>query len=263
MPAPNDLTPEEEAMFGAHGVEPAGQGREPVDDGQGQQQQQADNDGQQQQQVDDDGQQQQQVDEPQINNRHPDGKFKSKEEMDAEREALGQSNAEPKMVPLAALQEERRRIAQISQRAQLAETRMNAMIARGLGGPQAEGQPQKPNLAEDPAAYILDLERRLEEFAQGRQQEEEFRQIDTALTSDEDLFKLSVPDYDAASDHFVQSRARELLQFYTPQEAQRMMTDEARNIAKQAWQRGQSAGRNDLSSGNGSRLCAGASPAAG
>jgi hypothetical protein len=54
------------------------------------------------------------------------------------------------------------------------------------------------------------LERRLEEFAQGRQEEQETRQIDTALTNDEDLFKLSVPDYEEASNHYVQSRAREL-----------------------------------------------------
>lgn len=241
MPAPNDLTPEDEAAFAEHGVAPLGQGREPVDDGQPQPQQADDqpepqhgdrHPGQQQQ---DDGAAEE------ISNRHPDGKFKSKEEMDAEREALAQQ--EPKMVPLAALHQERQRIAEISRRAQLAETRMNAMIASGFGQQrQQPGQPQKPDLVESPAEYILNIERRLEQFEQANQQDQEARQLDTALTNDEDLYKTTVTDYDQASHYFVQSRARELLQFYPPDEAQRMMTEEARNIAKLAWARGQSAG---------------------
>jgi hypothetical protein len=138
-----------------------------------------------------------------ISNRRGDGTFKSKEEMDAERAAgavqqQGGEGGEPKMVPHAALHAERLRFAEVYAVASMAEARMNALVdASSRGKPAA---PESPSLEENPAEYILALERRLEEFAQGRQEEQETRQIDTALTNDEDLFKLSVQDYEEASE---------------------------------------------------------------
>jgi hypothetical protein len=92
----------------------------------------------------------------------------------------------------------------------------------------------------DPAGVYSALETRLATFEQQWNQTTEERQLDQALTQDEQLFEATQPDYSQASDYFVQSRARELLQFHPPQEAQQIMLSEAREIAKQSWQRGQS-----------------------
>lgn len=270
MPAPNDLTPEEEALFAQHGVQPAGQGSEPVienaDDLQGQQ---IDDGGQHgdrtvvEQQGGDDGQQRQQQEggEPkpgELGSRHrADGTFKNKEELEAdraelERQALedGQGQAQsqgqqgkspPGFVPHQALHESRQREAAARAQATLALTRMNAMLARQRGeGPAA---PQMPDLREDPVGYIKALEARLEAFEQQRAEETQYRELDAAITQDEQMFAMSVPDYEQASDHYVQSRAKELLAFHTPDQARRILEQEARAIAQQAWDRGLSCGQ--------------------
>lgn len=249
MPAPNELTPEEEAQFGQHGVAPAGPGSEPVIEG-GEQQQQP---------VVEEPLQPAAVEEPQpatieVSRHRTDGTFKTQAEfeadMEAARVAAEQGGApapapaaqpQPQMVPHQALHEARQREAKAREMAQLATTRLNAILAAQQGrGPQPEAM---PNLNEDPAGYIQALEQRLSAFEQERQQETEFRQIDQAIHNDEELFKQSVPDYEQASDHYVQSRATELLAFYPPQQAQQIMMNEARQIANQAWQRGQSLGQ--------------------
>lgn len=270
MPALNDMSPEEEALFAQHGVPSAGAGGEPVVEEQGeegqQQGQQPNADqgqqGQQGQQTNDDqGQQSQAQGEPAPgelgSRRRADGTFKSMEELEADRVALaaqqggqqpqGQGGQQPQgqqeqqMVPLAALHEARARAAQAAQQSQILMTRMNAILT-SQQGQQPQGE-QMPDLATDPAGYIVALERRLQAFEETRQQEAEYRQIDMALEQDEQMFSLQVPDYDQASDYYVQSRARELANFYPPQEIQRILMNEARSIAQQAWQRGTSAGQ--------------------
>jgi hypothetical protein len=238
MPVPNDLTAEEEKLFGEHGVTSAGPGSEPVlDDQQSGEQQHGDRTQQQQQQP-----------------RDAEGKFVRNDEQQDQQQSQQQSGdqsqqrggeqqggddqGQPKMVPHAALHAERLRVAEVSRRASLAEARLNALLTKQRG---EEGLPEMPSLEENPAEYVLALEKRLGQFEQGYRQEQETRQIDTAITHDEDLFKGTVQDYDAASDYYVQSRARELLQFYAPDEARELMLKEARSIARESWSRGRSA----------------------
>lgn len=269
MPAVNDLTPEEEALFGQHGVQSAGPGREPTGEAsEGQQnQQQTQDDEPEPEIVTEDGQgefsqqqaqqQTQQDGEPkpgELGSRHrADGTFKNKDELEADRQELErlalsqgqggqqqQGQQQPRFVPHEALHAERVRAAQATRMAQLATTRLNALLAQQQGRGQDE-VPQMPNLQEDPAGYIVALEQRLAAFENARAEETQYRQLDSALEQDEALFAATVPDYDTASDYYVQSRARELLAFHTPQDAQRIMTQEARQIANQAWQRGMSA----------------------
>jgi hypothetical protein len=114
------------------------------------------------------------------------------------------------------------------------------MAQQGRG---QQGQEPLPDINTDPAGYILALERRLSAFEGERAQEAEHRNVDAALEQDEAIFAAQVPDYPEASDYFVRSRAQELLQFYPPDQAKQIMTEEARAIANQAWQRGISAGQ--------------------
>jgi hypothetical protein len=255
MPAPNELTPEEEAMFAEHGVAPAGQGREPLADEQ---------QGQQQEPPAQQEPPQQEQQEPSGDNRYrrADGTFMSRAEIqeaqtreatEAARQGQQQrqqgeqggqqgqqgQQKEPKFVPIEALHEARERTRTMAQQLQLATTRMNQILtSRGQGEQQA---PQMPDINEDPAGYIVALEQRLARFERGREQETEIRQLDTRLENDEAVFQQQRPDYQQASDHYVMSRARELLQFYPENEAQQILLNEAREIAKQSWTRGMSA----------------------
>jgi hypothetical protein len=104
-----------------------------------------------------------------------------------------------------------------------------------------QNQQEMPDINTDPAGYILALEQRLAQFEHGRQEEQQYQQIDSAIGTDESTFAIQKPDYHVASDYYVQSRARELLQFYPPDEAQRLMLQEARQIAQESWKRGKSA----------------------
>lgn len=268
MPAPNDLTPEEEAEFARHGVPSAGPGREPLGEApqQGQQQQ-----GQQQQEQQ--GGEQRQGDEGQQQGRQTfhreDGRFASREEREqgqarpsgqqgqqgeqqgGEQQGQqqgeegqggeGQQQGEQQGGDLrVALRQERQARQELARRTQLAETRLNAILSRQQG---AGGAPeQMPDIGEDPAGYILALEQRLQRFEHERTETTQNQQLDQAISMDEDTFTSIRPDYPQASDYFVQSRAKELLAFHPPQEAQRLMLQEARQIARMAWERGQSVG---------------------
>jgi hypothetical protein len=95
---------------------------------------------------------------------------------------------------------------------------------------------------QDPAGYIVALEQRLQRFEQERTETVQNQQIDSSISADEDTFTTIRPDYPQASDYFVQSRAQELLAFHPPAEAQKLMLQEARQIARAAWERGQSVG---------------------
>lgn len=251
MPAPNDLTLEEEAEFAQHGVPPAGPGREPLSEAPPEQQAAQQQTEQHQPAEGEQGQQ---------TFHRENGQFASREERQQGQARPGQQQGqeqqgqppaegeqgqppaeegEQRTVPLAALHQSRLREQQFARRTQLAEARLNAILAR-----QQEQQPeeQMPDIGEDPAGYILALEQRLQRFEQDRTENIRTQQIDTAISTDEDTFTQITPDYPQASDYFVQSRAQELLQFHTPQEAQKLMLQEARQIAAKAWERGQSVG---------------------
>lgn len=245
MPAPNDLTPEEEAEFAQHGVPSAGQGREPLADENaqgGQQQPSAEQQGQQQEPPQQ-GQQQPRDDRGRFAasqpGQQPSAEQQGQQQQPGEGEQPGEQG-EQRTVPLPALQQERAARQAAARRAQLAETRLNAILARQAESPQQQREAM-PNINEDPAGYILALEERLQRFEQERTETVQYQQIDNAINTDEETFTHIQPDYPQASDYFVQSRAKELLAFYPPQEAQRIMLSEARQIARQAWERGQSA----------------------
>lgn len=141
----------------------------------------------------------------------------------------------PGYVPHAAMHAERTRAQDLARQNSLLMARTNAILAARTA-PQVD--PNAPTLETDPVAYIQTLEQRLEAFEQERQQDAQHRELDMALESDEQNFIAYTPDYPQASEYYVASRARELLQFHTPQDAQRIMTEEVRAIAKQSWERG-------------------------
>lgn len=256
MPVPNDLTQEEEQMFAQHGVQSAGQGREPLaDDGQqqppAQQGEQIDEgqqqEGQQAQHGDRSVEQQGQQQDPY---RRADGTFMNKEEraaVDAQLAQQGQQQGqegegqqqEPKFVPLEALHAERAKARELAQKMHLLQTRTNMLLTQRTSG-QEQQQPQMPDINEDPAGYIVALEQRLARFEQLSNQDRETRELDANLSNDEAMFTALHPDYNAASDHYVKSRAAELLSFYPPEQVQDMLLKEAREIARQSWARGMS-----------------------
>lgn len=145
-------------------------------------------------------------------------------------------------VPIAALHEARRIQAEAQQRAQLATVRMNALL-QAQRDREAQQQRPMPDLREDPEAYIQTLEQRLSEFDAARNEEIQTRELDTAIAEDERLFAAATPDYEQATNYYVQSRGRELLLTYSPDQAQKIMGDEVRQIARTAWSRGQSTGQ--------------------
>jgi hypothetical protein len=252
MPVPNDLSPEEEAEFAQHGVPSAGPGREPLSEAPPEQQAE-----QQQTEQHQPAEQEPSQQQGRQTFHRPDGTFASRQEREQGQARPGQQQQEPpgeqgqeqpveegqggetKMVPHAALHQARLRADQFARRTQLAETRLNAILARQQQGAPPE---QMPDMGNDPAGYILALEQRLQKFEQERGETAQNQEIDTAISTDEDTFTQMVPDYPQASDYFVQSRAKELLAFHPPQEAQRIMLAEARQIARMAWERGQSVG---------------------
>jgi hypothetical protein len=240
MPAPNDLTPEEEAEFAQHGVTSAGPGREPLSEAPVEQQQAQPP--AQPEPVQEQPPQAQQPRDPAT------GQFASsqqqaqpepgQEQPPAQPPEPVEEGGEPKMVPLAALHEARQRANAVAQRARLAETRLNAILARQ----QPEQQEAMPDINTDPAGYIVALEQRLQKFEQERTETVQNQQIDSSINADEESFASVRPDYPQASDYFVQSRAQELLAFHPPEQAQKIMLQEARTIARAAWERGQSVG---------------------
>lgn len=257
MPAINDLTPEEEALFAQHGVPSSGQGGEPISQGQEEIVETPEQQGVEQG-VDQGGQIQQtdQQGEPAPgevgSRRRADGTFKNAAELEADRVALeqaqtsqgqggqqaqGQQQQSPQMVPLAALHEARQRSAQLTQQLQTAIARMNALVASNQGLSQEE---EMPDITTDPAGFVMALDQRLRAFEEARREEQQYRQIDNALEQDEILFSQTQSDYEQASDYYIQSRARELAAFHQPQDIQRILVAEARSIAQNAWQRGMS-----------------------
>lgn len=230
MPVPNDLTAEEERMFVEHGVQPAGPGMEPT------------------------GESNQPVAEPSPHGdraapaRDEHGRFAPTEPTPVAQPAAADPNAatDPNapahpmqpvpptgFVPHAALHAERTKAQDLARQNAMLIARTNAILAQRQ--PEAEAL---PDLATDPVAYVQAIGDRQAQFMEQQREQRHEQQIHSAIEMDEQNFRNYTPDYDAASDHYVQSRAQELLHFHSPQEAQQIMLHEAREMAKQAWQRG-------------------------
>ena len=235
MPVANDLTPEEEQMFSQHGVAPAGPGMEP--NGEPSQPAPA-----------------APAAEPApaapaaapAQPRDAKGQFAPKTQQEQEAAAAaGQQpgtppaapEAPPTMVPHAALHEARERERQARQQLAALQARTNAILAANAQR-AATTTPQMPNIEEDPVGYMQALEKRLNDFEATRQRDTAYREIDMALEQDEQMFASYTPDYEQASDYYVQSRARELLALHSPEQAQNILLAETRQLAQEAWRRG-------------------------
>jgi hypothetical protein len=229
MPVPNELTPEDEAQFLEHGMAPLGEGTDPV--------------GGEQEEIAQPVNENEPAPEPAATPaRGPDGKFLPKE---AAPEPVTDPNAAPVdapppgYVPHAALHQERAERARVAQQLATLTQRTNLLLQQRT---QQERE-SVPDMTEDPVAYLTWLQGRMDAFDTARQEEAQYRQIDGGVQQDEEAFKLAVPDYEQASEHYVQSRGRELLAFYPPEEVPGLMLQEVRQMAQQAWQRGQSVGQ--------------------
>lgn len=139
----------------------------------------------------------------------------------------------PGYVPHQALHAERVAKQQLAAQMATLQARTNALLAA-----RQPDVVQMPDLQQDPVAYVQTLEERVRAFEEQRAEEENNRAVENALRIEEENFRVYTPDYDAASEHYVNSRARELLAFYPPQEAQSILMAEARQLAQEAWQRG-------------------------
>lgn len=172
-----------------------------------------------------------------------DGTFKSAEELATDATAIAEAEASApkpqKMVPHQALHESREREKAALQRAQLIETRMNAILA--AKAQEAPALPAMPDLTTSPVAYLEALRERQDRMDTERQEQEQFTAIDQAFTQDEETFKQIQPDYEDAASHYLQSRYAELSQFYPQQQIQKMLFDEVRQIAMQSWNAGRPA----------------------
>jgi len=174
-------------------------------------------------------------------------------EDDAARAAV-ERPAQSKMVPHAALHEERtRRQALESERQKLIEERalfegrLQAVLGMREQG-QRQEQPAEPDETTDPIATIGHLRQRLAAIeAGGQQQSEQARQqariasLAQAAAADAQQFRGKTPDYGDAYEFFKQNRAAEL-QFYgvPAQEIANIIGQEELQIAASAFQRQQS-----------------------
>lgn len=228
MAVENELTPEEQAEFAAMGATDLGQGGDPIPE---------------------DQMAAPAEDEPSQSGDRPrdaTGKFAPKPK-EGEAAAPGAAPAEgdpnPNLaaaapqgfVPHAALHAERTERARLAQQFQMLSNRMNMMLERQTPAPETP-----PSMTEDPVAYLEWLQGRVDQVQNNYREQNEFRQIDMSISQDEELFKMQVPDYDQASEHYVASRAQELSHFYPPQEVQNMLMQEVRQMAQIARQRGTS-----------------------
>jgi len=240
MPVPNDLSPEEEREFTAMGVPPAGPGMEPT------------------------GEPNQSAAPPapaENQPRNESGQFAPKPAAAAPAQPVAQPQAAPVapgteappaqlsgdgapppapppgFVPHAALHEARAREQTLRQQMITLQARTNALLASSKQPQQVE----LPDLNADPQGYVRAIGEGYQELQEQRQREAYETQIMGALEQDEETFRSMVPDYDVATDHYIQSRQAELSQFYPPYQVQQVMKSEVLQIAQQAWQVGKPA----------------------
>lgn len=143
------------------------------------------------------------------------------------------AEAEPKMVPLAALHAERARFAEATRKMNLLKTRTDAILAARTATP-----PPMPDLETQPEEYITTLEARLSAYEAADAEARLERETEDAMATDEQNYLAVTPEYQAASEHYVQTRAAELLIIYTPEQARQILTNEMKQVANQAWSTG-------------------------
>ena len=234
MPVPNELTPEDEALFAEHGVEPLGAGGDPVND----------------ETSPPPPPEEPPVEDPPLTPvaspaRDEHGRFIAATPAPVPPtppEAAPSPGGEPSpappapppgFVPHAALHQERVERQRIAAEYAQLQARTNALLARQ--------QPQTlelPDLETDPVGYVRALGEHLRDQQQTTAAQAQRTQLEQAFEQDEALFSSYTPDYNQAAEHFANSRAAELANFHTPEQAQNIMMDEAREIARAAWARG-------------------------
>lgn len=147
------------------------------------------------------------------------------------------------MVPHAALHAERAARAELARQNNILTTRMNTILAQQeAANPMRDQLPPLPDLATDPVGYMQALGERQQLIEQTRQQQVYEAQLDGRIEQDEESFKATRPDYEQAAGHYVRSRGAELMNYYPPEQIQKIMTEEIRAIAQESWKRGTSAG---------------------
>jgi hypothetical protein len=139
----------------------------------------------------------------------------------------------PGMVPHAALHAERAKTAEALRNLQLLQARTNAVLAA-----QAPAPFEMPDMLKEPEKYLEALNSRITTYEQGQHETSLTTAKDNALAQDEAMFTQYTPDYAQASAHYVNSRARELTMFNTPEQARQILTEEVRSIAAESWKRG-------------------------
>ncbi len=168
---------------------------------------------------------------------------------DADGEAAGRSRPGSKMVPHAALHEERTRRQgleaenrRLSEERALFEGRLQAI----LGMQPAAQRPPEPDENSDPIATIGHLRRRLAAIEAGGAQlsaqardQARMNQLTAAASADAREFRTKTPDYDQAYNFFLSNRDAELA-FYgvPPAERAQIIDSEQLQIAAGAFQRG-------------------------
>lgn len=166
---------------------------------------------------------------------------------------------EPKHVPLGALQEERARrqeyqqeLERERQRAAQMEQRFQQMVERMQAAQQPPAPREEPIPAfdEDPAAHVAGLQRRYEaELAELRTFKEQQVQVSTlqqqqyqlmrAVQQAETDFTSTAPDYNAASEHYVQNKLAEYRSYGLDDGAARhQLAQDMQRIAVTAFQQG-------------------------
>lgn len=173
-----------------------------------------------------------------------------------EQEALDErADSRPKMVPHAALHEERERRKEIerqtAEKEKQWEQRYNMLLQR-FAPPQqqqAEQPPPLPDREKDPVGYLeaLALEAKreaaavqqaLQQRGQHDQQAQVIATIQQHATAAEMQFRQKAPDYDAAVAHLVSARHRqlELAGYSAPADRQALIAQEAMGLAARAMQ---------------------------
>lgn len=169
-----------------------------------------------------------------------------------------QQAPEPKHVPLAALQEERKHRQELQQQyaqQQALNAQMQERFQQMIERMQAAQQPAQqeipiPPFEEDPAAHIAALthkyEAELQEHRQFRQQVEQQNtvqaqqhQLFQAVKAHEDQYRQQHADYNEASDFYIQRKLAEYQAFgFDEMSAKQQLSRDIQNISIAALQRG-------------------------
>jgi hypothetical protein len=170
-----------------------------------------------------------------------------------------QAPAEPKMVDIRSLHEERARakeyrdqLAEERRRMQLLEERTNLLLQRVYAQPQQQqgpaepAKPPIPTLQEDPVNHILarldETQQQVKQYGQGsqeqqqaiaqyQQQAQQLQNFVARAQALENEFKAEKPDYEDAFTHLNKQRANELSKIGVRDPAERMRIIQQQNLA--------------------------------